>query len=157
SANNLAALLLALRLGHRDDALALARVLPGAAVAGPRTGALALARVDAETLHVTARLLLGAGLNRSGCQERRGCGRDQDSLAHAIHSCLLCLPTNGEGLWVAGLDARPIRRFSGAPERYTIGRSGGRGGPCAGPPTSAESPPAGWFPGCWAWRSWRRT
>src|SRR5215469_410400 len=97
SADHLAALLLALRLGHRDDPLALTRVLSGAAVAGPRTGALALARVDAETLHLTARFLLGAGLNRSGCQERRGRSRDQDSLAHAIHSCLLCLPTNGEG------------------------------------------------------------
>src|SRR4029077_7110074 len=98
SADDLAAPLLALRLRSRHEGLAPARVLPGAAVAGTCAGALALARVDAETLHVTARLLLGAGLNGSGCQERRGQRRHQDSLAHAIHSCLLCLPTMGRAI-----------------------------------------------------------
>src|SRR4030095_7827239 len=63
SADDLAALLLALGLGHRDDALALARVLAGAAVARAGAGAVALALVDADTLDlVRSRLVLPHGL-----------------------------------------------------------------------------------------------
>ena len=45
---------------------------------------------------------------------------------------------------------KPSDVSAGAPERYIIGRVGGRGGSCAGLPTPAETPPAGWFPRCWA-------
>src|SRR5262249_58429265 len=97
SADDLAALLLALGLGHLEHALALARVLAGAAVA-PRVSApaLALALVDADALHVvTARLVLGAGLDGAARQQRRCGGCDQDSLVHAIHESLLVSPRTG--------------------------------------------------------------
>src|SRR5690242_10322744 len=60
--DDLAALLGAVFLARLDPALALAAVLPGAAVACSRTGALALARVDAGAVdRVPAGLLIRAG------------------------------------------------------------------------------------------------
>src|SRR5262245_14306033 len=78
SADDLAALLLALRLGHHDHALALARVLSGAAAASTGARTLALALVDAGALDLVALLLLGARLHGTAGEEGRRGARDQD-------------------------------------------------------------------------------
>src|SRR5262245_23383509 len=86
SADDLTALLLALGLGHRHDALALAGVLPGAAVAGAGTRAVSLALVDPGALHLVAPgLLLGARLDGTGGEKRRRRGGDQDALLRSSH------------------------------------------------------------------------
>src|SRR5262245_738820 len=97
SAEDLAAFFLALGLGHLQHAFALARVLAGAAVARARARAVALALVDADALDCVATpLFLGADLNGSACQERRGGGRDQDALVDAIHGSPPVPPERGE-------------------------------------------------------------
>src|SRR4030095_17154033 len=86
SADDLAALLLALGLRHHGDTLALARVLAGAAVPGPGASAVPLALVDTGTLHLVATgLLLGTGLDGAGREQRRGSGGDQNALTGSSH------------------------------------------------------------------------
>ncbi|MBK7859593.1 MAG: hypothetical protein IPJ65_13445 [Archangiaceae bacterium] len=84
-----AALGLAIRLGHRGDALALALVLTGARVAGARTGALALTLVDASALHVAGsglvvlrRSLVGSD---SAEREQRGDSRGDHRSLDVLH------------------------------------------------------------------------
>src|SRR6185436_7177682 len=87
---DLAALLDALVLAHLQHALALAGVLPGAAIARAGTRALSLAGVDAGAAHVATGLLVAVGARRHGAaqDERRGRARNQHSLRLAHWSSL---------------------------------------------------------------------
>src|SRR5690242_20559583 len=81
--DDLAALLGAVFLGRLHHALALARVLPGAGVAGAGARALALARVDPGAAHhVAAGLLVGRTRHASG--EDQACRRRRQN--HALRS-----------------------------------------------------------------------
>src|SRR5262249_43919307 len=99
SAEDLPALLLALCLGHRDDALALAGVLTRTAIAGAGARAVPLALVDPGALHVVAAaLVLGPGLDRSAGEERRRRGGDENALGRSVHKLLLLSSPGSQGL-----------------------------------------------------------
>src|ERR1051325_3832852 len=88
--DDLAALLHALVLARVDDALALAGVLPGAAVACTGARALPLAGVDAGAVHRVARLLPRRARHDGAAQdEGRRRARDQHSLGPSHLSSLV--------------------------------------------------------------------
>src|ERR1043166_1029176 len=88
--DDLAALLHAIVLGRVDDSLALAGVLPGAAVARTGARALPLARVDAGAVHRVARLLPRRAGHHGAAQDEGGRrARDQHSLGPSHSSSLV--------------------------------------------------------------------
>src|SRR5262249_3989734 len=96
---------------YRHDTLALARILAGAAVAGPSTGAVPLALVDARALHLVASsLFFGTGFDGAARKQRRRRRGDQDSLAGSSHRHLLLTPQPGDALRATGR-RRPRGRF----------------------------------------------
>src|SRR4051812_4085019 len=86
---------LAVGLGGLDPSLALARVLPGAAMIAGGAGALALTRIATHALHlrrVAAALLRVGGERMPGGEQSGPRGRDQCSSNLLVHDVLLFSP-----------------------------------------------------------------